>query len=107
MSWFGQFSGNNIASYYLPLLIANVGVTDESTVLLLNAIYQLTGWIAAASGARFHDIAGRRKMLLGSTLGMALCLAIVAGMCVHKNHPPSKPKIPQSPSSSSQPSRTT
>lgn len=80
MSWFGQFSGNNIASYYLPLLIRNVGVTNESTVLLLNAIYALTGWIAAASGARFHDVVGRRKMLLGSTLGMAFCLSIVAGM---------------------------
>lgn len=89
MSWFGQFSGNNIASYYLPLLIANVGVTDESTVLLLNAIYQLMGWIAAASGARFHDVVGRRKMLLGSALGMAACLAIVAGTAAGYVHNPS------------------
>lgn len=92
MSWFGQFSGsyctsillsarlsassspekctdhhlgNNIASYYLPLLVANVGITNQSTVLLLNGIYALTGWIAAGAGARLHDIVGRRKMLLG------------------------------------------
>jgi len=88
MSWFGQFSGNNVASYYLPLLIKNVGITDESTVLLLNAIYALTGWIAAGSGARFHDIVGRRKMLLGSTLGMALCLSIVAGTTAGYLHDP-------------------
>ncbi|PMD45549.1 general substrate transporter [Hyaloscypha variabilis F] len=79
MSWFGQFSGNNIASYYLPLLVANVGITDQATVLLLNGIYALTGWIAAGFGARLHDIVGRRKMLFGSALGMAFCLAIVAG----------------------------
>jgi len=78
-SWFGQFSGNNVISYYLPLLLTNVGVTDTNTVLLLNAIYALTGWIAAATGARFHDIIGRRKMMLGSTLGMIICLTITAG----------------------------
>ncbi|KAH8807771.1 hypothetical protein F5884DRAFT_821347 [Xylogone sp. PMI_703] len=88
MSWFGQFSGNNIASYYLPLLVANVGITDQSTVLLLNGIYALTGWIAAAAGARLHDIVGRRKMLLGSALGMALCLAIVAGTAAGYVHDP-------------------
>ncbi|KAL6242514.1 hypothetical protein RBB50_010654 [Rhinocladiella similis] len=78
-SWFGQFSGNNVISYYLPLLLTNVGITDTDTVLLLNAIYALTGWIAAATGARFHDIIGRRKMMLGSTFGMVICLAITAG----------------------------
>ncbi|KAK5447933.1 hypothetical protein LTS15_009432 [Exophiala xenobiotica] len=78
-SWFGQFSGNNVISYYLPLLLTNVGVTDTNTVLLLNAIYALTGWIAAAAGARFHDIIGRRKMMLGSTLGMVICLTLTAG----------------------------
>ncbi|KIW37688.1 uncharacterized protein PV06_10322 [Exophiala oligosperma] len=78
-SWFGQFSGNNVISYYLPLLLTNVGITDTNTVLLLNAIYALTGWIAAATGARFHDIIGRRKMMLGSTFGMVICLAITAG----------------------------
>ncbi|KAK7892227.1 hypothetical protein LTR67_007323 [Exophiala xenobiotica] len=78
-SWFGQFSGNNVISYYLPLLLTNVGVTDTNTVLLLNAIYALTGWIAAAAGARFHDIIGRRKMMLGSTLGMIICLTLTAG----------------------------
>ena len=30
-------------------------------------------------GARLHDVVGRRKMLLGVTLGMAVCLAIAAG----------------------------
>ncbi|KAH7129721.1 general substrate transporter [Dactylonectria estremocensis] len=78
MSWFGQFSGNNVASYYLPLMVENVGITSTNMVLLLNAIYAITGWIAATIGARLHDIAGRRKMLMGSCLGMSIALAIVA-----------------------------
>ncbi|KAF7593618.1 hypothetical protein BBP40_011136 [Aspergillus hancockii] len=77
-SWFGQFSGNNVISYYLPTLLNNVGITDTDTQLLLNIIYALTGWIAATIGTRFHDIVGRRKMFLGSTAGMVICLAVTA-----------------------------
>lgn len=77
--WFGQFSGNNIASYYLPSMLNNVGIVETNFVLLMNAIYAVIGWIFAVSGARFHDLWGRRKMLLGSCGGMVVCLAIVAG----------------------------
>ncbi|KAE8145302.1 general substrate transporter [Aspergillus avenaceus] len=76
--WFGQFSGNNVISYYLPTLLNNVGVTNTDTQLLLNIIYALIGWIAATIGTRFHDIVGRRKMFLGSTAGMIVCLAVTA-----------------------------
>ncbi|MCJ1383567.1 hypothetical protein MMC17_006681 [Xylographa soralifera] len=78
-SWFGQFSGNNVISYYLPYLLKNVGVTNTNTILLLNAVYAITGWIAAIIGARLHDVVGRRKMFLISTAGMILCLSITAG----------------------------
>ncbi|KAF5603525.1 lactose permease [Fusarium pseudocircinatum] len=78
MSWFGQFSGNNVSSYYLPLMVENVGITSTNMVLLLNAFYALSGWVAATIGARLHDIVGRRKMLMGSCLGMSIALAIVA-----------------------------
>lgn len=70
---------NSVISYYLPLLVKGVGITNTNTVLLLNAVYAITGWIAASAGARFHDIAGRRRMLLGSTIAMIICLAITAG----------------------------
>ncbi|KAG9252925.1 general substrate transporter [Emericellopsis atlantica] len=78
MAWFGQFSGNNVSSYYLPIMLENVGITSTSLTLLLNAIYAITGWIAATIGARLHDVVGRRKMLMGSCLGMSVALAIVA-----------------------------
>ncbi|KXT02942.1 hypothetical protein AC578_10590 [Pseudocercospora eumusae] len=89
-SWFGQFSGNNIASYYLPYLVANVGITDTSTQLLLNIVYAITGWIPAMIGARLHDVIGRRKMLMGVTLGMAICLAITAATAADYVHTGSK-----------------
>lgn len=56
MSWFGQFSGNNISSYYLPYMLENVGITSTNLVLLLNAIYALTGWIAATVGGKLRQL---------------------------------------------------
>ncbi|GAM37551.1 hypothetical protein TCE0_024r07563 [Talaromyces pinophilus] len=91
MAWFGQFSGNNIASYYLPLLVKNVGITSTNTVLLMNAIYAVAGWIAATTGAFFHDVWGRRKMLMGSCIGMAVSLAIVAATAADYVHTGSHP----------------
>ncbi|KXL45117.1 MAG: hypothetical protein FE78DRAFT_90865, partial [Acidomyces sp. 'richmondensis'] len=78
-SWFGQFSGNNVISYYLPLLVDQVGIRSTNMQLLLNALYAVEGWIFAMIGARFHDILGRRTMFLISTGGMIICLAIAAG----------------------------
>ncbi|ORY22178.1 general substrate transporter [Naematelia encephala] len=78
MAWFGQFSGNNVSSYYLPVMLENVGITTVSTVLLLNAVYAITGWLAAIIGARLHDKVGRRKMLMGSCVAMSIALAVVS-----------------------------
>lgn len=69
----------SVASYYLPYLLENVGITDTNTKLLLNIIYAITGWIPAMIGARLHDVVGRRKLLLASTASMAVCLALAAG----------------------------
>ncbi|KZO92396.1 general substrate transporter [Calocera viscosa TUFC12733] len=78
-AWFGQFSGNNVISYYLPSMLRGIGVTSTDTQLLLNIIYALVGWVFATGGARFLDTVGRRPMFLGSVGAMAICLAIVAG----------------------------
>lgn len=59
--------------------MAFVGVTNPNTQLLLNIVYAISGWIPAIIGARLHDIVGRRKMLMGATVGMAVCLAVAAG----------------------------
>jgi hypothetical protein len=69
----------SVASCYLTFLIANVGVTNTNTQLLLNITCAITGWIPAMIGAQLHDVVDRRKMLLGCAMGMAICLSIAAG----------------------------
>ncbi|OHX01099.1 lactose permease [Colletotrichum incanum] len=82
-SWFGQFSGNNIISstisYYLPILLSGVGINNTNTQLALNIIYSVVGWVFSTASSRLHDVIGRRKMLITTTSGMTVCLAIVAG----------------------------
>ncbi|KAJ5589173.1 hypothetical protein N7537_011851 [Penicillium hordei] len=77
-SWFGQFSGNNIVSYYLPIMLSGIGITDTNMKLILNIVYAVVGWVSSICGSRLHDVVGRRKMLITSTAGMAICLSIVA-----------------------------
>lgn len=77
-AWMSQFSGNNVASYYLPRMLDKVGITDPKMQILMNGIYGITGWIAASVGSCLHDMVGRRKMFLSSTIGMSICLSIVA-----------------------------
>jgi len=79
MSLFGQFSGNNVITYYLPDLLNSIGVTDMTTKLCLNAAYAGVGWVAAAYGARLHDIYGRRKILYTCTSAVACCMGLLSG----------------------------
>lgn len=75
MAWFGQFSGNNVASYYLPTMLTKVGMTSSSTNVLMNGIYSIVCWIASVLGSLAHDKVGRRKMFMFSLLGSSLMLS--------------------------------
>ncbi|KAF3931462.1 hypothetical protein ABW19_dt0203782 [Dactylella cylindrospora] len=77
-------------SYYLPQMVTDVGITSTDTKLILNGIYAIVGWIAAASGARLHDVFGRRKMLFGCTCGLVVCLAIITTAAGAYSHTHSK-----------------
>lgn len=78
MSWFGQFSGNNVASYYLPTMLNKIGMTSASTNVLMNGIYSLVCWFASIFGSFCHDKVGRRKMFMFSTAGASLMLMSLA-----------------------------
>ncbi|ETS79836.1 hypothetical protein PFICI_07365 [Pestalotiopsis fici W106-1] len=69
MAFFGQWSGNNVVSYFMPLMLKQAGITNTSTQLLLNAINPIFSMIAAIFGATLLDKLGRRKMLLGGLFG--------------------------------------
>ena len=79
MACFGQLSGNNITSYYLPVMAENAGVDDEKTQLLLNGIYPVLCFVASVSGAGLLDKVGRRPLLIYSLVFCSISFAIMTG----------------------------
>lgn len=69
MAFFGQWSGNNVVSYFMPLMVRQAGITDTNKQLLINAINPIFSMLAAIYGATLLDKLGRRKMLLGGLAG--------------------------------------
>jgi MFS family permease len=59
-------------------MLNGIGITDTDMKLILNIVYAVVGWVASVIGSRLHDVVGRRKMLIRTTAGMTVCLAIVA-----------------------------
>ncbi|KAG2736421.1 hypothetical protein G9P44_000511 [Scheffersomyces stipitis] len=78
MAFFGQFSGNNVCSYYLPTMLRNIGMTTVSTNVLMNAFYSLISWFSSIAGSFAHQKVGRRKMFMFSTLAASACLTGLA-----------------------------
>ncbi|GAB1217444.1 hypothetical protein ATERTT37_006683 [Aspergillus terreus] len=79
MACFGQLSGNSVTSYYLPNMVANAGINDEKTKLMLNGIYPAICLVAAVTGARLTDKIGRRPLMIYSLLFCSVAFAIITG----------------------------
>ncbi|KAK3613778.1 hypothetical protein LTR56_027682 [Elasticomyces elasticus] len=69
ISFFAQWSGNNVISYFMPKMIEAAGITSSSTHLLINAINRIFSLIAAVYGATLFDKLGRRVMLMAGLVG--------------------------------------
>ena len=69
MAFFGQWSGNNVVSYFMPSMIAAAGIEDTNKQLLINAINPIFSMLAAIYGATLLDRLGRRTMLMGGLVG--------------------------------------
>ncbi|KAF2440854.1 general substrate transporter [Karstenula rhodostoma CBS 690.94] len=69
MSFFGQWSGNNVVSYFMPAMIKNAGIDDVNKQLIINAINPIFSMLAAMYGATLLDRLGRRTMLLWGLVG--------------------------------------
>ncbi|KAH9921710.1 general substrate transporter [Epithele typhae] len=76
MAFFGQWDLPP-TSYYFPLMAQTAGITSERTQLLLNALQTPIMMAAALFGLRWVDRLGRRKLLIGSSTGMALSVAVI------------------------------
>ncbi|KAI8633194.1 general substrate transporter [Xylariaceae sp. FL1651] len=83
-----QFSGINVTSYYLPLvLIQSVGLDDKLARLLAAAnsvSYLLFSLIGIPNVERW----GRRKMMMYAAAGQSFCYAIIT-LCIRYNEDPS------------------
>lgn len=77
MAAFGQWSGNSVTSYYLPVMLENAGITSQHKKLLLNGINSPLCFIASISGAMFLDKAGRRPLLMYTLIGCIICFSIL------------------------------
>lgn len=72
-----------ILSRHPPLLSSpnvtakTAGITSERTQLLLNALQTPIMMVAALSGLRWMDRVGRRKLLIGASMGMSLSVAVI------------------------------
>ncbi|KAB5585039.1 MFS sugar transporter-like protein [Coniochaeta sp. 2T2.1] len=72
VSAFSQLTGQSGVSYFLPAMLNTSGITDPSTVLDINLGITLASSAAACLGASQMDRFGRRKMLIGCCLILAL-----------------------------------
>ena len=77
ISWFGQYSGNALVSYYFPVIVKEAGITNPHVQLLLNALNALISWFVAVLGSQLLDRVGRRPFLLYGIMGMSISLAII------------------------------
>ncbi|KAK4065880.1 uncharacterized protein Triagg1_8432 [Trichoderma aggressivum f. europaeum] len=76
IAWFGELDLPP-TSYYFPLMVKTVGITDVNTQLLLNAIQTPVMAIAALCGLSVVHKFGRRKLLMFSSAGMSVSIAII------------------------------
>lgn len=85
MAFYGQWSGNNVVSYFMPSMIKNAGITDTNKQLLINAINPIFSMLAAIYGATLLDRLGRRKMLLGGLAGGLVAYVLLTAFTATAN----------------------
>lgn len=89
MSFFGQWSGNNVISYFMPAMIEKAGIDNKNTQLLINAINPIFSMMGAVFGASLLDRLGRRFMMLaglgGGLMAYIMLTAFTAESEKHAN----------------------
>lgn len=83
MAFIGQWSGNNVVSYFMPEMFKTAGITNPNTQLLLNAIQPIFAMAAAVYGASLLDTLGRRKMMLWGLTGALFFYILLTAFTAH------------------------
>uniref|UniRef100_A0A8H7Y6V0 Major facilitator superfamily (MFS) profile domain-containing protein n=1 Tax=Psilocybe cubensis TaxID=181762 RepID=A0A8H7Y6V0_PSICU len=72
IAFFSQWSGNGLVSYYLNKVFISIGITDNSTQLLINGILNIWNFIIAIGAGFLCERVGRRRLFMTSTIGMLI-----------------------------------
>lgn len=67
---FSQWSGNGLVSYYINIVLDQIGITNGNTQLVINGCLQILNLIVAVGQCFVVDYFGRRTLFLVSTSGM-------------------------------------
>ena len=78
-SWFCQYSGNQVITYYMTTLFLNLGIENATTRLLLTAVNSIICFFTATAGALTVERFGRRPLLLYACVGFIISFAALAG----------------------------
>lgn len=73
VSFFSQWSGNGLISYYLSLILDSIGYTAQSTQTLVNALLTLWNLFWGITFSLIVNRFGRRTLFLASTAGCLVC----------------------------------
>ncbi|KAG4033090.1 hypothetical protein MFRU_005g01070 [Monilinia fructicola] len=88
MAFFGQWSGNNVVSYFMPEMVKNAGIGSTDKQLLINAINPIFSMIGAIYGATLLDKLGRRVMMMaGLGGGLLAYIMLTAFTAASENNP--------------------
>ncbi|KAK5700150.1 hypothetical protein LTR17_023184 [Elasticomyces elasticus] len=72
--FFSQTAGSGIVSYYIFLVLKQIGITNSKDQLLLNGGLTIFNFVIAGGMAFTIDWLGRRPLFLTSTFGMCLAM---------------------------------
>ncbi|KAK9471179.1 lactose permease [Dipodascopsis tothii] len=74
--FFSQWSGNGLVSYYINLILTNIGMTNANTQLIVNGCLTTFGGLVAFNMSFFVERIGRRMLFLVATGGMVICFTV-------------------------------
>lgn len=77
---FSQWSGNGLVSYYIFIVLQDIGIENSKTQLEINGILQIVNFAVALFMCFMVDRIGRRKLFLTATAGM-MCSFMVWTAC--------------------------
>lgn len=77
---FSQWSGNGVVSYYLPLMLNTVGITDVAHQTLISACLNVWNLFFALAASLNVDRLGRRFLFLLSATTMLVSFIVITGL---------------------------